>query len=82
MHSGILKLPQTMARVMLLMDRSSGFRDRALRMLTAEPAIFARLLGVHLGAESFGRFVAAKGVEVAWRLAVQRPAPATQGALA
>jgi flavin-dependent dehydrogenase len=82
LHREILQLPQTMARVMLVMDRSSAFRNRALRMLAAEPAIFARMLGVHLGCEPMGRFVAAKGLEVAWRLAVQRPAPAAQGALA
>jgi flavin-dependent dehydrogenase len=79
-HPGILKLPQTMARVMLMMDRSEVFRNRALHMLASEPTLFARMLGVHLGSESLLRFVASRGLEVAWRLAMQSnpsQAPAT-----
>ncbi len=64
-HAKTLQLPQTMARVMLLMDRSPTFRARALGLLASEPALFTRLLGVHLGAESITRFVAAKGLDVA-----------------
>jgi 2-polyprenyl-6-methoxyphenol hydroxylase-like FAD-dependent oxidoreductase len=71
LHPAILQLPQTMGRVMLLMDRSEAFRNRALRMLASEPEIFARMLGVHLGSESLARFVASRGLEVAWRLMVQ-----------
>ncbi len=70
LHPATLRLPQTMARVMLLMDRFPAFRDRAMRMLVGNPALFDRLLGVHLGAESLPRFAAAKGLEMAWRLAV------------
>ena len=69
-HPEILKLAQTMARGMLLMDGSKIFRDRAIGMLAERPKIFERLLGVHLGTESIGRFLAAKGFEVAWRLLV------------
>ena len=71
LHPAILQLPQTMSRVMLLMDRSEAFRNRALRMLATEPEIFARMLGVHLGSESLARFVVSRGLEVAWRLMVQ-----------
>jgi menaquinone-9 beta-reductase len=70
LHAETLKLPQTMARVMLLMDRSATLRDRALGMLAAEPTLFARMLGVHLGTESLVLFAATKGFEVAWKLAV------------
>jgi hypothetical protein len=70
MHPQILKLPQTMARVMLMLDRSATFRDRALGMLASEPTLFGRMLGVHLGAESLPRFVATRGLEVAWHLAI------------
>jgi hypothetical protein len=69
LHPQTLKLPQTMARIMLLMDRSAGFQRRALGMLAAEPSLFTRMLGVHLGAESLPSFLATKGPEVAWRLA-------------
>lgn len=73
LHPEILWLPQTMARVMLLMDLSAEFRDRALSVLASRPALFARMLGVHIGAEPLARFLAAKGFEVAWRLAMARP---------
>jgi flavin-dependent dehydrogenase len=76
LHPAILQLPQTMARGMLIMDRSVAFRNRALHMLAAEPAIFARLLGVHLGSEPMGRFVVTSGLEVAWRMMVQRQSSA------
>ncbi len=68
-HPGILRLPQRMARVMLAMDRWPDFRSRAIRMLAAEPGLFTRMLGVHVGAESMGHFVATRGLEVALRLA-------------
>jgi flavin-dependent dehydrogenase len=80
LHPQTLRLPQTMARAMLLMDRSAAFRNRALRMLAAEPAIFARMLGVHLGSEPLGRFVATSGLEVAWRMMTRRQPSAAPGA--
>lgn len=69
LHPGILRLPQTMARIMLLMDRWDGFRDRAIAVLGERPELFARMLGVHLGVEALPRFLVTRGVEVAWRLA-------------
>jgi len=69
LHPQILRLPQTMARVMLRMDRYEGFRHRALKMLAGDPMLFTRMLGVHLGSESPMRFLAAKGLELAWKLA-------------
>jgi len=79
LHPAILRVPQTMARVMLIMDRSEALRNRALRMLAAEPSIFARLLGVHLGSEPVGRFIATGGLEVAWRMMVQRQSAEVPG---
>jgi flavin-dependent dehydrogenase len=81
LHSETVKLPQTMARLMLLMDRSSAFRDRALGMLAAEPALFAQMLNVHLGAESLTRFAAVKGLEVAWKLALPSSTKPARSAL-
>lgn len=72
LHPEILRLPQTMARIMLLMDRWEGFRDRAISLLSSHPELFARVLGVHLGAERLERFLALKGIEVVWRLAAAR----------
>jgi 2-polyprenyl-6-methoxyphenol hydroxylase-like FAD-dependent oxidoreductase len=70
LHPKTVHLPQTIAGLMLGMDRSATFRNRAIRMLAAEPQLFARMLGVHVGSESLLRFIAAQGVNVVWRLAV------------
>jgi menaquinone-9 beta-reductase len=70
LHPATLRLPKTVGRLMLQMDRYPSLRNRVLHMLTAEPALFSRLLGVHLGSESLPRFVASKGLELVWRLAV------------
>ena len=71
-HPEILRLPQRMAQVMLLMDRWPALRRRAIHALETEPQMFARLLGVHVGAESMGHFVVTRGPQFAWRLAVAR----------
>ena len=63
-HPAILKMPMTMAKVMLTMDRWPLFRDRAIRALASEPALFSRLLGVHMGEESLPRFVYEKGLHL------------------
>ncbi len=72
LHSAILRLPQRMAQVMLMMDRWPTLRRRAIHALETEPQLFARLLGVHVGAESMGHFVVTRGPRFAWRLAVAR----------
>jgi menaquinone-9 beta-reductase len=69
LHAQILQLPHVMARAMLLMDRSAILRDRTMRILAAEPKLFAGMLGVHVGAEPLFGFVARRGAELAWRLA-------------
>lgn len=67
-HPAILKMPMTMAKVMLTMDRWPSFRNRAIRVLAAEPALFSRLLGVHMGEESLPRFVYEKGLHMGLRM--------------
>jgi 2-polyprenyl-6-methoxyphenol hydroxylase-like FAD-dependent oxidoreductase len=69
LHAQILHVPHVMARAMLLMDRSAILRDRTMRILAAEPKLFAGMLGVHVGAEPLLGFVARRGAELAWRLA-------------
>jgi flavin-dependent dehydrogenase len=48
-HRRIMRRPQRMARILLLMDRNDGLRRRALEGLATRPDIFGRLLSVHLG---------------------------------
>ena len=73
-HASILKMPQTMARIMLAMDRWPVFRDRAVRTLAAEPALFERMLGVHVGEESLPGFLLRKGLHFGWSLLASRAA--------
>ena len=67
-HPAILKLPMTMARVMLAMDRWPSFRDRAIHVMATDPALFSRLLDVHMGEESLPRFVYEKGLHMGLRM--------------
>ena len=73
-HAGILRTPQVMARILLQMDRSTWFRNRAMRMLAAEPQLFHKMLDVHLGEEPLKRFVLRHGVGMGWRLLAPSPA--------
>ena len=71
LHPAILRLPRTMTRAMLWMDRSAMLRDRAIRLLVSQPTLFERMLGVHLGEESICKFLAADGLPMAWKLTMQ-----------
>jgi menaquinone-9 beta-reductase len=48
-HRRILRRPMLMGDLMLSLDRCSWLRRPALRALAWEPAIFAKLLAVHVG---------------------------------
>jgi menaquinone-9 beta-reductase len=61
-------MPMTMARIMLMMDRWPLLRNRIMRVLAEDPALFSRMLGVHMGEESLPRFVREKGLHLGWRL--------------
>jgi len=49
-HRKIARIPRMMAELMLLMDKSPWLRRRALRALSVEPSLFARMLAIHTGA--------------------------------
>jgi len=51
-HRRLMRRPFFMADAMLLLDRFPGLRDRAMRALSAKPAIFSALLATHIGARS------------------------------
>jgi menaquinone-9 beta-reductase len=62
-HADILRLPQRMARVMLLMDRHPVLRRRVLSGFARRPDLFAAMLSVHLNGESLSRIVLRHGVD-------------------
>ncbi len=62
-HASILRLPQQMARVLLLMDRHPQLRRRALRAFEARPDLFAAMLRVHLNEERLPGVVLRHGAE-------------------
>jgi flavin-dependent dehydrogenase len=51
-HRRIGRMPHRMSQLILLMDRNPWLRRRALRVLAAEPALFARLVNGQV--EGFG----------------------------
>jgi menaquinone-9 beta-reductase len=56
-HANTLRLPQAMARILLVMDRWPALRSKAVHVLARDPRLFERLLGVHLGEEPLNRFL-------------------------
>ena len=68
LHGRILNVPQTMSMALLLMDRYASLRTRAMRMLASDQGLFARMLGVHVGAESLTSLLLSKGPEIAWKM--------------
>ncbi len=71
-HHRILQLPQTVASVMLAMDRWSWLRDRIIRALAGDPALFSRLLAVHVGDERLIHFAATQGARLGLRLLISK----------
>src|SRR5436853_4454391 len=51
-HRRLRRRPNTTGRLLLLLDRYPRLRRRALGGLAADPALFARLVAVHLGQAS------------------------------
>ena len=48
-HRGLARRPGLMASLLLLMDSRPWLRRGVMRVLTAEPAHFARLVALHVG---------------------------------
>jgi hypothetical protein len=47
-HCRLGRMPRLMARLLLLMDASDGFRRCVMRLLACRPCVFNYLLGVHI----------------------------------
>ncbi|PYU50448.1 MAG: monooxygenase [Acidobacteria bacterium] len=65
-HCQLARRPNTMSRLLLLLDRYPSLRARTLRCLACEPGLFSRLLAVHLG-ESSPEFLAATSLRLGWQ---------------
>jgi len=78
-HAALLRLPQRMASLLLLLDRHPRLCARTLRAFAARPQIFSSLLAVHVGAESLSRFLLCHGPALAAALATpsRQPPPVT-----
>lgn len=63
-HAEIFSVPQRMASLLLMMDRSPAFRRRAFAVLSARPALFQAMLAVHVGEQPWRRFVLRHGIEL------------------
>jgi flavin-dependent dehydrogenase len=67
-HRKIDRLPRLMSQVMLLMDKSHLLRKRALRALSVDPSLFARMLAIHTGALPPLPFAVQGTLTLGWRL--------------
>jgi flavin-dependent dehydrogenase len=73
-HAEILRLPQTMARIMLLMDRWHGVRRKALSVFAHDPLLFEKMLRVHVGDEPLRRFLLEDAPRLGRRMLLPSPA--------
>jgi menaquinone-9 beta-reductase len=64
-HKRLSKRPTFMGNLLLLMGRNRLVRNRALRSLSVEPALFAKLLVLHSGRAGVGTIVTA-GARLGW----------------
>lgn len=69
-HRQISTLPSFMAESMLLMDKSSWVRQHALRAFVRRPALFQRLLSVHVGEVSLRNFGLRGILNLGWQMLV------------
>jgi flavin-dependent dehydrogenase len=67
-HRSIQLLPQFMRRAMLLMDKSAVLRRRTLAAFQEEPALFERMLSVHVGEIPITHFGAGTLARFGWSL--------------
>jgi len=73
-HAKTLRIPQSMARSLLTMDRSPALRSKVLRVFAREPIFFEKLLRVHMGEESVSRFLLRHAARLGCRMLLPLPA--------
>ena len=67
-HREIARRPEIMAKTMLLMDKSTWLRSRALRTLDRKPRLFEQLLSIHLGERPLVPFGSGGYMNLGWSL--------------
>lgn len=73
-HANPLRIPQSMARSLLLMDRWPALRAKALRVFAREPLLFEELLRVHTGEDSLHGFLLRHAPQLGCRMLLPSPA--------
>lgn len=66
-YRALARRPAIMSRLMLTFEHREKFRRRAMRVFTAKPHLFTRMLAAHVGAASPAR-MAASGLHLGWNL--------------
>lgn len=67
-HWRITRKAMRMARLMLLMDRSTWIRRKALRLFAAQPGLFAKIIAVHMGEDSEEALNASAVFDLGWQV--------------
>lgn len=67
-HRRLMRLPTTMAGLLLLMDRRHNLRKRTLRAFSSQPELFGRLLAVHTGPASPLEFGLRGATSLGWHM--------------
>jgi len=68
-HRRLARRPTLMGRLLLLLDKQTKVRHRAMHALAEHPDLFARLVTVHVGATSL-QHLAVTGALLGWRFVV------------
>lgn len=71
-HPRIMTLPQTMARLLLLMETHPAWRNYAMRAMASSPSIFRGLLDVHLGEATIPGFLKQNAAQITSSLVFPR----------
>jgi flavin-dependent dehydrogenase len=67
-HPSIGRLPHTMARLMLSLDRWPALERRSMKALASDGSFFQELLAVHIGVGKLPSFAVRRGPLLGWRL--------------
>lgn len=66
-HKQLARRPAMMAHLMLTLDWKMWFRQRVMQAFHSDPRLFERMLAMHVGALSPGKF-AANGLALGWSM--------------